>query len=265
MACSNGPEPERKPNWPAEFHWLERRPTTAHTRDTLVDFGMGNLEQRVPAQIHSLFFVAHDTLEVRLWEFSQDYWAYFLFQRNAPPDAELDKGVYRKGPSLLFHLGHFLGEVHYSHHALVPQAYLQESLKDFELGRLPEVFRAFPRLHRVAGSERVHLGQPMGFSWETPAFSVAYPCQIDTAQIIRLPGKAAQARLAEMTRYWQGQVDTLSWGREMRFQGWTDMGVPVLFYASSAGLVGVEGCSDTARAAEYVEIIKKMDVLLPKP
>ncbi len=264
-ACKGEEFHEPTPPWPDEFHWLDRRPVEAKTWDTLVDLGGGNSEKRIPAKIHRLLFVAEDSLLVNLWEFPRDYWAYYLFHRNAPFDVQLEAGIYRKGPALIFHIGTFLGEVSYAHHAMVPQAYLVESLKGLALGGVPAVFHAFPRLNRVGGSERVHVGQPLGHAWENPAFSAAYPCLIDTARIFRLPGADAKERLSGMIPNWKGALDTLSWGSELRFVGRTDRGIPVVFHASKVGLVGIEGCTDPKKAREYVEIVKKMDVLLQKP
>ncbi|HKP97866.1 MAG TPA: DUF6599 family protein [Fibrobacteria bacterium] len=236
-------------------------------RDSLPAIAVDSDPSREPApiRIHSFEFAAPDTLRLRLQEYREAFQAFAAFQKFATP-WDMAEGGYRDGNALVFQHGPFLGRLTSAQTGSAFAGFLRENLsfQGEELFSKPGEFSAFPLLGRIPHSERVIPGHFLGRSWNGPVFTVAYRCHADTATAFRAFPQNADTVHTWM-QAWKGKSDTLSWGREIHFQGWDEFHRPLILWVFSEGLMGFAGCADPILAGEYAQKMQKTAVLWAKP
>lgn len=218
-----------------------------------------------PLRLHRFLFAGPDSLELRLLEFRQAYWAYAAFQDVAGKDG-MARGMFEEGKTLRFLHGAFLGELRSLNGSEIESATLFDQLliQNEERALSPKEFAAFPLLGRIPHSERVISSHFLGRQWRGPVFTVGYKCHGDTATAFRaFPQdlKAAKLWMGD----WNGKSDTLDWGREIHFHGVDEFRRPLIFKVFSEGAMGFAGCFDTLLSQEYAEKMEKSAILWPKP
>ena len=220
---------------------------------------------RTPWRMHRFSFAAPDSLELRLFEYREAYWAYAAFQ-GAAGMAGIARGMFEEGKTLRFLHGAFLGELKALDGSEIESASLFEKLRFQGEDPIlpPKEFAAFPLLGRVPHSERVISSYFLGRPWSGPVFTVGYKCHGDTATAFRAfqqDFKVAKQWMQD----WSGKSDTLDWGREIHFQGVDEFRGPLIFWVFSEGVMGFAGCFDTLLSQEYAEKMEKSAILWPKP
>jgi hypothetical protein len=218
-----------------------------------------------PWREHRFLFANPDSLELRLIEYREAYWAYAAFQAAAGK-AGIARGTFKEGQTLRFLHGVFYGELKALNGAEIEPAALFDKLlfQGEDRSVSPKEFAAFPLLGRVPYSERVISSHFLGRQWRGPVFTVGYKCHDDTATAFRaFPQDFQAAKL--WLRDWSGKADTLDWGREIRFQGLDEFRRPLIFWIFSEGIMGFAGCFDPLLSQEYAEKMEKSAILWPKP
>jgi hypothetical protein len=231
--------------------------------DTLKRDAVGAIE--APWRVHRFLFAAPDSLELRLLEYREAYWAYAAFQ-GAAGKSGMARGMFEEGKTLRFLHGAFLGELKAVDGTEIESASVFEKLlfQGEDLILPPKEFAAFPLLGRIPHSERVISSHFLGRPWNGPVFTVGYKCHGDTATAFRSfqqDFKAAKQWMGD----WSGKSDTLDWGREIHFQGVDEFRRPLIFWIFSEGAMGFAGCFDTLLSQEYAEKMEKSAILWPKP
>lgn len=231
--------------------------------DSLIT-SVDSLESNEAFRIHDFGFPSQDSIRLRLFEFSHAYGAYAAFQRFSGQEGLAD-GHFRDGGVWRFHHGRYLGELS-SGPVLSEENLLSDNLsfQGEALFLKPREFEAFPLLGRIPHSERVITDHFLGLDWLGPVFTVSYRCHQDTATAFRAFAQEPK-RVGKWMATWKGDLDSLDWGREIRFHGQDEFRRPLIFWKFSEAVMGFEGCFDPILALEYAEKMKKTAVLWPKP
>jgi hypothetical protein len=215
--------------------------------------------------IHEFEFAGTDSVRLRLDEYDQAFLAYAAFQNHASR-TEMSEGFYHKGDNLVFYQGSFSGELRFTHGGTMPTQFLKEKLsfQGEPLFLVPPEFTFFPLLGRIPHSERVIEKHFLGRLWHGPVFSVSYRCHDDTATAFR--ANAQDFHMVDTWfQEWNGRIDTIGQGREVRFQGWDELQRPLVFWVFPEAVIGVEGCFDTELALDYTRKMEKMRAMWTEP
>lgn len=220
----------------------------------------------LPIRFHFFEFIGRrDTVRLRVEEFTTAPQAYAAFERTATAE-EMAQGCYTQGNTVVFRHGKLLGRLFPVHPGFAPEGFLKENLaiQGEELFSKPVEFSTFPLLGRFPESERVIPRDFLGRAWHGPVFTVDYRCHGDTATAFRAFPQNADAVRGWFSD-WNGILDTLDWGRELRFRGWDEFRRPLILWSIPQGLMGISGCFDPVLAQEYAEKMKKTAVFWPDP
>ncbi|MEO6095032.1 MAG: hypothetical protein ABIW76_04930 [Fibrobacteria bacterium] len=218
-----------------------------------------------PWHLHRFLFAGPDSLELRLFEYREAYWAFAAFQ-GAAGKAGIARGMFENGKSLHFLHGAFLGELQAHREPDIESKSWFEKLvfQGEDLIVTPKEFSAFPLLGRIPHSERVISSHFLGRQWHGPVFTVGYKCHGDTATAFRAFPQDFKA-VTDWMLDWSGKSDTLAFSREIHFQGVDEFRRPLIFWIFLEGVMGFSGCFDTILSQEYAEKMEKSLILWPKP
>ncbi len=261
IGCGEQALKEAEGEWVKHFTWNSQTGSLLPVNDSTEKNSM----LLKPIDQSFRVFLGNDTMTLNLFRFSKDYFAYQEFSELAKASNEsnfcFQNEYFRKGNTVYFTQGSFLGKLELASHDFIPETYVQENLKKISnFPSKPKIFDSFLFQNRVLNSERIYSENYLGKKIDKPIFSAQYNCHQDTAIAFRLL-KNSGIHFLELIKGWHGQVDTLE-HEQLVFEGLTDLNIPILVYGSTKGIVGLEGCSDLEIGRPFLQKMQEMTILV---